>query len=472
MTEADLFGGELNAGDSAKARTARTARASAGSDVRKPVLQPLAERMRPKTLDEVVGQQHLIGPGAPLRVAFENHRPHSMILWGPPGVGKTTLARLMADAFDLPFIAISAVLGGVKDIRDAVEAAKAEMRATGRPTLVFVDEVHRFSKSQQDAFLPHVESGLFVFVGATTENPSFEVVSALLSRATVYQLQSLSKTEDETLLERAMSREFPELKLTDEAREILTGLADGDARRLLNAIDVCCTMARERHVGEINAEFLRKTTPATLRRFDKGGDNFYDQISALHKSVRGSDPNGALYWLARMLDGGCDPRYIARRLIRMAVEDISLADPKGTQLAIEAAEAYERLGSPEGELALAQAAVYLACAPKSNAVYTAFNAVRAFVKKDGSRPVPMHLRNAPTKLMKDLGYHQGYRYAHDEPGAFAAGEVYLPEGLEGMRWYEPTDRGLEARIRTKLEGLEKLNEEARAKGLGRRRGQS
>lgn len=472
MTEADLFGGELNAGDSAKARTARTARASAGSDVRKPVLQPLAERMRPKTLDEVVGQQHLIGPGAPLRVAFENHRPHSMILWGPPGVGKTTLARLMADAFDLPFIAISAVLGGVKDIRDAVEAAKAEMRATGRPTLVFVDEVHRFSKSQQDAFLPHVESGLFVFVGATTENPSFEVVSALLSRATVYQLQSLSKTEEETLLERAMSREFPELKLTDEAREILTGLADGDARRLLNAIDVCCTMARERHVGEINAEFLRKTTPATLRRFDKGGDNFYDQISALHKSVRGSDPNGALYWLARMLDGGCDPRYIARRLIRMAVEDISLADPKGTQLAIEAAEAYERLGSPEGELALAQAAVYLACAPKSNAVYTAFNAVRAFVKKDGSRPVPMHLRNAPTKLMKDLGYHQGYRYAHDEPGAFAAGEVYLPEGLEGMRWYEPTDRGLEARIRTKLEGLEKLNEEARAKGLGRRRGQS
>lgn len=472
MTEADLFGGELNAGDSAKARTARTARASAGSDVRKPVLQPLAERMRPKTLDEVVGQQHLIGPGAPLRVAFENHRPHSMILWGPPGVGKTTLARLMADAFDLPFIAISAVLGGVKDIRDAVEAAKAEMRATGRPTLVFVDEVHRFSKSQQDAFLPHVESGLFVFVGATTENPSFEVVSALLSRATVYQLQSLSKTEEETLLERAMSREFPELKLTDEAREILTGLADGDARRLLNAIDVCCTMARERHVGEINAEFLRKTTPATLRRFDKGGDNFYDQISAMHKSVRGSDPNGALYWLARMLDGGCDPRYIARRLIRMAVEDISLADPKGTQLAIEAAEAYERLGSPEGELALAQAAVYLACAPKSNAVYTAFNAVRAFVKKDGSRPVPMHLRNAPTKLMKDLGYHQGYRYAHDEPGAFAAGEVYLPEGLEGMRWYEPTDRGLEARIRTKLEGLEKLNEEARAKGLGRRRGQS
>ena len=469
MTEADLFGGELSSKRAVPVKPSQ--RIATHADAPKPMMQPLAERMRPKTLDEVIGQQHLIGPGAPLRVAFENHRPHSMILWGPPGVGKTTLARLMADAFDLPFIAISAVLGGVKDIRDAVEEAKATMRASGRPTLVFVDEVHRFSKSQQDAFLPHVESGLFIFVGATTENPSFEVVSALLSRSTVYQLQSLSQAESTTLLDRALSREFPELKLTPEAREILTGLADGDARRLLNAVDVCCTMARERHVSEITAEFLRKTTPATLRRFDKGGDNFYDQISALHKSVRGSDPNGALYWLARMLDGGCDPRYIARRLIRMAVEDISLADPKGTQLAIEAAEAYERLGSPEGELALAQAAVYLACAPKSNAVYTAFNNVRAFVKKDGSRPVPMHLRNAPTKLMKDLGYHQGYRYAHDEPGAFAAGEVYLPEGLEGMRWYEPTDRGLEARIRTKLEGLEKLNEEARAKGLGRRRGQ-
>ena len=467
MTEDDLFGVELDAA----ARRSAAPRREAAAHSPKPMLQPLAERMRPRTLDEVVGQQHLIGPGAPLRVAFENRRPHSMILWGPPGVGKTTLARLMADAFDLPFIAISAVLGGVKDIRDAVEEARATMKATGRPTLVFVDEVHRFSKSQQDAFLPHVESGLFVFVGATTENPSFEVVSALLSRSTVYQLQSLSKAEAETLLDRAMTREFAEIRLTPEARDILTGLADGDARRLLNAVDVCATMARERRMPEITAEFLRKTTPATLRRFDKGGDNFYDQISALHKSIRGSDPNGALYWRARMLDVGCDPRYFARRLIRMAVEDISLADPKGTQLAIEAAEAYERLGSPEGELALAQAAVYLACAPKSNAVYNAYNAVRAFVKTDGSRPVPMHLRNAPTKLMKDLGYHQGYRYAHDEPGAFAAGEIYLPEGLEGMKWYEPTDRGLEARIRTKLEGLEKLNEEARAKGLGRKRGQ-
>ncbi|WP_295480560.1 replication-associated recombination protein A [uncultured Sutterella sp.] len=435
------------------------------------MLQPLAERMRPQTLDEVIGQKKLIGPGAPLRVAFENRRPHSMILWGPPGVGKTTLARLMANAFDLPFIAISAVLGGVKDIRDAVDAARRTMAATGRPTVVFVDEVHRFSKSQQDAFLPHVESGLFIFVGATTENPSFEVVGALLSRSTVYQLTSLSTDETMELINRALAREFPELKVTDEAKGILVSLADGDARRCLNALDVCCTMARERHVAEVDAAFLRKTTPATLRRFDKGGDNFYDQISAMHKSVRGSDPDGALYWMMRMLDGGCDPRYIARRLMRMAVEDIGLADPRAATVAVEAAEIYERLGSPEGELALGQAAVYLACAPKSNAVYKAMNELREFIRKDGSRPVPMHLRNAPTKLMKDLGYKEGYRYAHDEPGAFAAGEVYLPEGLEGRRWYVPTDRGLEAKIAEKLKGLEALNEAARKAGRGRRRGQ-
>ncbi len=466
-TEGDLFDGELTPPAAAAAVSERPARREAP----KPMLQPLAERMRPKTLDEVIGQQHLIGPGAPLRVAFENHRPHSMILWGPPGVGKTTLARLMADAFDLPFIAISAVLGGVKDIRDAVDAAKATMAATGKPTLVFVDEVHRFSKSQQDAFLPHVESGLFIFVGATTENPSFEVVSALLSRSTVYQLQSLSSTDCRKLLARAMQREFPDLKLLPEAEEILIGLADGDARRLLNAVDVCCTMARERHVPEIDAAFLRKTTPATLRRFDKGGDNFYDQISALHKSVRGSNPDAALYWMARMLDGGCDPRYIARRVMRMACEDISLADPRGMEIAAAAADIYERLGSPEGELAIANAVVYLACAPKSNSIELAYNNVRAFVKKDGSRPVPMHLRNAPTKLMKELGYHEGYRYAHDEPGAYAAGEEYLPEGLEGMHWYEPTDRGVELKIRQKLAGLKKLDEEARAAGKGRRRGQ-
>ena len=464
----DLFDGMY---DTAPAE--EKASSEKGNDAPKAAFAPLAERMRPKTLDEVVGQQHLIGPGAPLRVAFENHRPHSMILWGPPGVGKTTLARLMADAFDLPFLSISAVLGGLKDIREAVDFAKAERKATGRPTLLFVDEVHRFNKSQQDAFLPHVESGLFIFVGATTENPSFEVVSALLSRATVYQLESLKPEESRTLLDRVMTREFPTLKLTEEAVEVIVGLSDGDARRLLNAVDVACTMAIERRVEEITAEFLRKTLPATLRRFDKGGDNFYDQISAMHKSVRGSDPDAALYWMCRMLDGGADPRYIARRVIRMAIEDISLADPRATQLAVEAAEIYERLGSPEGELALAQAVVYLAAAPKSNAVYTAYNAIRSFVnsfvKKDGSRPVPLYIRNAPTKLMKELGYHEGYRYAHDEPGAFAAGEIYLPEGLEDQRWYFPTDRGLEIKIGEKLARLRALNEEARRQGKGRKR---
>lgn len=459
----DLFGDELLSPSSQK--NSRSAPKTT------PVMQPLAERMRPRHLDEVVGQRHLLGPGAPLRVAFENHRPHSMILWGPPGVGKTTLARLMASAFDLPFIAISAVLGGVKEIREAVDSAQETMRLSGRPTLLFVDEVHRFSKSQQDAFLPHVESGLFVFVGATTENPSFEVNSALLSRSAVYQLQSLTADESSLLLDRTLGKEFPELQIEPDAREVLIELADGDARRLLNALDVSCTMARERQMTAVDAGFLRKTLPATLRRFDKGGDNFYDQISAMHKSVRGSDPDGALYWMCRMLDGGCDPRYIARRLVRMAVEDISLADPRATQLAVEAAEIYERLGSPEGELALAQAAVYLACAPKSNAVYKAYNEVRAFIKQDRSRPVPMHLRNAPTKLMKELGYHEGYRYAHDEPGAFAAGEEYLPEGLEGTRWYHPVERGMEIKIAEKLRRLDSLNEEARRQGKGRHRGQ-
>ena len=459
----DLFGGELLPPD-AKSKPASR---KASTQEPQPMLRPLAERMRPGTLDEVVGQTHLLGAGAPLRTAFEQHRPHSMILW----VGKTTLARLMASAFDLPFISISAVLGGVKEIRDAVDAAKETMRLTGRPTLLFVDEVHRFSKSQQDAFLPHVESGLFVFVGATTENPSFEVNSALLSRSTVYQLQSLKPEESEVLLERALEREFPKLSVTEDARRVMIELSDGDARRLLNAVDVSCTMALERGMTEVDAGFLRKTLPATLRRFDKGGDNYYDQISAMHKSVRGSDPDAALYWMCRMLDGGCDPRYIARRVVRMAIEDISLADPRATQLAVEAAEIYERLGSPEGELAIAQAVVYLACAPKSNAVYNAYNAVRAFVKTDRTRPVPMYLRNAPTKLMKELGYHEGYRYAHDEPGAFAAGEIYMPEGLEGMKWYKPVDRGLEIKIAEKLARLESLNEEARKAGRGRRRGQ-
>lgn len=460
MTQ-DLFG---DSEPELVASTRRSARPEKPAD-----LPPLAERMRPAVIDEVVGQKHLLGPGMPLRTAFEAGRPHSMILWGPPGVGKTTLARLMANAFSLPFIAISAVLSGVKEIRETVEAAKAHRSVTGEPTVVFVDEVHRFNKSQQDAFLPHVESGLFIFIGATTENPSFEVNSALLSRSTVYTLESLKPDECRELLERARSRFYPNLAVTEEAAELFVGLADGDARRLLNALEVSAEMASARKVGTIDREFLQKAVPAAQRRFDKGGDAFYDQISALHKSVRGSDPDAALYWLCRMLDGGCDPRYIARRVMRMAVEDIGLADPRGTQLALEAAEIYERPGSPEGELAIAQAVIYLAAAPKSNSVEVAYNEVRAMIRKDRSRPVPPYLRNAPTKLMAELGYGDGYRYAHDEPGAFAAGEVYLPEGLEGKRWYKPSPRGLEIKIAEKLARLDALNQEAWKAGRGRKR---
>ncbi len=431
-------------------------RAGAGRKPASPAAVPLAEAMRPTRIDDVVGQRHLLGAGKPLRMAFESGHPHSMILWGPPGVGKTTLARLMAGAFGLDFIAISAVLGGVKDIRDAVERATVTRTRTGLPTVVFVDEVHRFNKAQQDAFLPHVESGLFVFIGATTENPSFEVVGALLSRAVVYVLEPLSEPDLLQLLEAARARFLPQVEIGDDARRMLVETADGDGRRLLQALEIIANAAAQ--AGRpVDVAFLREALPATLRRFDKGGENFYDQISALHKSVRGSDPDAALYWMARMLDGGVDPLYVARRAVRMASEDIGLADPRALQLALEAAQAFERLGSPEGELALAQAIVYLAMAPKSNAVYRAFGEVRRFVEADGSRPVPMHLRNAPTRLMKDLGYGTGYRYAHDEEGAFAAGETYLPEGVSPQQWYRPTDRGLELRIGERLAELRARN---------------
>ncbi|MCW5662750.1 MAG: replication-associated recombination protein A [Piscinibacter sp.] len=419
---------------------------------------PLAERLRPRSLDEVIGQQHLLGPGKPLRSAFERGRLHSMILWGPPGVGKTTLARLVAGAFDAQFIAISAVLGGVKDIRDAVERAQA-VQAQGRRTVVFVDEVHRFNKSQQDAFLPHVESGLFTFIGATTENPSFEVNSALLSRATVHVLKPLSEADLRTLLERARTL-LAAAPMSEAATARLIGYADGDARRLLNAYENLVEMAGD--AAELDEPLLERSLGEQLRRYDKGGEQFYDTISALHKAVRGSDPDAALYWFVRMLDGGVDPRYAARRLVRMAVEDIGLADPRALRLALDAAETYERLGSPEGELALAEAVVYLAVAAKSNAVYTAYKSARAFVAADGTRPVPLHLRNAPTKLMKALDYGKGYRYAHDEEGAFAAGESYWPEDLPGPpAFYRPAPRGLEIRIGEKLEELRRLNEAAK-----------
>ena len=426
---------------------------------------PLAEALRPKAIEEVIGQTHLLAPGKPLNLAFASGKPHSMILWGPPGVGKTTLARLSAKAFDREFIAISAVLAGVKEIREAIEQAQQSMAQYGKQTILFVDEIHRFNKSQQDALLPHVESGLFTFIGATTENPSFEVNSALLSRAQVYVLKSLDATELKQLFVRAHAFAMPEIQFEESAIDTLINNADGDARRLLNLLEQIrnASSSPGSPIKVIDQLYIENALTVQARRFDKGGDQFYDQISALHKSVRGSNPDAALYWLCRMLDGGVDPRYLSRRIIRMAWEDIGLADPRAMQLANDAAQTYERLGSPEGELALGQAVVYLAVASKSNASYKAFNAARAYVAKDQTKPVPNHLRNAPTKLMKDLGHGKEYRYAHDEAHGYAAGETYLPDGMAEPHWYEPVPRGLETQIGEKMAFLRNLDLEAKKK---------